>query len=126
MEMKFEHNALEKDIERLSKEVLERKTRPEHAETSEREIVKSVIGEQIKAQPSPAPAQIQSPILPKYMQQESPEAQLQVEQLIDLAFHKGVDEAVKEAKKQGPFILDALHDSLTSKLYEELKSRKLI
>lgn len=126
MEMKFEHSALEKDIERLSKEVTERRSRPEHAQTPEREIVKSVIGEQMQKQPAPEPTTAQSAVLPKYLQQEPPEIQLQVEQLIDLALHKGIDEAVKEAKKQGPFMLDALHDSLTSKLYEELKARKLL
>ncbi len=127
MEAKFEHSILENDIERLSKEVQERKLKPEQAEVPEHEIVRSVLGEKIQAQP---PVQQATPqqttVLPAYMQQEPPEIQLQVEKLIDLLFHKGLDAAIKEARKQEPLVLDAFHDSLTSKLYSELKKRKLI
>lgn len=125
MEMKFEHSALEQDIERLTKKIREQK---EVAPTaSEKEIIRITL--QAHAQ-APAPAQPTepqaSPILPKYLQQESPEVQLKIEELVDLAFHKGIEASVQEAKKYGPFILDALHDTLTTKIYEELKTRKLI
>jgi len=124
---KFEHSALELDIERLSEEIKELKEKVSRPETSDQEMVKSVIKTRIQNQPSqqttPAPT---SGVLPKYLDQESPEVRLKVEELIDLAFHKGIDASVSEAKKYGPFILDALHDSLTGKIYEELKARKLL
>lgn len=119
--------ALEKDIAGLSQEILRRQEKIPSPETSQREILKTVIQEKIQAQPSPAPANAaQSSVLPQYLQQESPEVRLKVEELVELALHKGIDASIAEAKKYGPFILDALHDTLTSKIYEELKSRKLI
>ena len=42
---------------------------------------------------------------------------------IDLVFHKGLDAAIKEARQKEPLVLDGFHDSLTAKLYGELKSR---
>jgi len=122
---KFEHNSLEQDIERLARKI---RTQKESAPaTSEQAIIRSALQEHVQAQASAQPAEPPaSPILPKYLQQESPEVQLKVEELVDLAFHKGVEASILEAKKYGPFILDALHDTLTEKLYEELKSRKLI
>lgn len=123
---KFEHSTLEKDIQRLSIEVKEHKGKPGKAEIADREIVRSVIGALIQTRPTPMPSPQSSPILPNYLQQEPAEIQLQVEKLIDLAFHKGIDTSISEAKKAGPFILDALHDALTTKVYEELKARKLL
>ena len=124
---KIEHNTLEKDIERLAKEVQELRSRMPQT-TPGRDLVKSALGARIIPQPAPtAPVTHQSsPLLPTYLQQESPEIQLRVEELLDMVFHKGIDATINEAKKYGPFILDALHDSLTGKIYEELKTRKLI
>lgn len=118
---------LEKDILRLSKEVKRHREALPSQEISPREIIKSAIGAQIQSQTAPAiPQDAQSPVLPQYLQQESPEMQLKVEELVDLAFHKGIEASVKEARKYGPFILDAFHDSLTGKIYEELKVRKIL
>ncbi|MFH1346868.1 MAG: hypothetical protein ABIH10_01310, partial [Spirochaetota bacterium] len=39
----FNYNTLEKDIERLSKEVVEKKNLPEYKETSGRELIKQII-----------------------------------------------------------------------------------
>ncbi|MBI4991888.1 MAG: hypothetical protein HZB99_01605 [Candidatus Harrisonbacteria bacterium] len=125
---KIEHGALEKDIERLVREIQELKGKMPQA-TPEKELVKSALGARILPQTGPAvpPATAQpSPVLPGYLQQESPEIQLKVEELLDITFHKGIDAAVEEAKKYGPFILDALHDSLTGKIYDELKTRNLL
>lgn len=122
-------SALEQDIIRLSGEVKTRAETAPSAEISHREIIKSVIGEQIQTQtsrPAPASPSEPSPMLPQYLQEESPEVRLKVEELVDVAFHKGIDACITEARKYGPFILDALHDTLTTKLYEELKSRNLL
>ena len=124
---KFEHLALEKDIQRLAVEIREHKEKIGQPEMAGEEAVRSVLGARIQAQPAPEPQNVPlSPILPQYLQQEPAEIQLKVEQLVDLAFHKGIDASISEAKKYGPFILDALHDSLTAKIYDELKARKLL
>ena len=124
---KFEHSLLERDIKRLSVEVQEHKEKAGQPEMSVKEAVRSVLEARIQVQPAPQPQIAQpSPVLPQYLQQEPAEIQLRVEQLVDLAFHKGIDASIAEARKSGPFILDALHDSLTTKIYDELKDRKLI
>jgi len=44
-----------------------------------------------------------------------------------LAWHKNISTAVKIARKMGdPLIIDALHDALTEKLFDELKARDMI
>ncbi|MDE2001132.1 MAG: hypothetical protein KGI60_01030 [Patescibacteria group bacterium] len=119
--------ALEQDILRLSHEVHEQRQEQSAAETHPKEIVRSVIGSHIQAAPAPAPSgSDDTTMLPNYLQAESPDVRLKVEELVDVAFHKGIDASVTEAKKYGPFILDALHDTLTTKLYDELKARKLL
>ena len=122
-------SALEQDMIRLSNEVKLRAEKAPSMEISRREIVRSVIGSQIQAQSSRPAAEAQSEpstMLTQYLQEESPEVRLKIEELVDVAFHKGIDASIAEAKKYGPFIIDALHDTLTTKLYEELKSRNLL
>ncbi|MBL7053421.1 MAG: hypothetical protein ISS02_02060 [Candidatus Portnoybacteria bacterium] len=47
--------------------------------------------------------------------------QNQIKMLCDLAFEKGVDTAIEEAKKlDSPYILDEFHDSLVDELREKL------
>lgn len=120
-------SALERDIAGLSQEIHRRQESTPTPEISQREILKTVIGEKIQSQPAPvAPAAAQSSVLPQYLRQESPEVQMKIEELVQMTISKGIDASIEEAKKYGPFILDALHDTLTSKIYDELKSRKLI
>lgn len=127
----FNHNTLEKDIERLSQEISEKRELPEHKGLSEREIIKQTIQplvQQSGDEPQSGTQQTsnEQSILPDYLQKSSPEARLQVEKLIDSVFHEGLHKTVENARAAGPFILDSFHDALTDKLYDELKKRKLI
>jgi len=119
---KFEHTALEEDIKRLTTEVQEhKKSRPELADQA---ALRAVLGTQIYPTASTEEKEQvkkESSMLPSYLLNEPSEIKLAVEKLIDLAFHKGIDAAIKEARTQEAFILDAFHDSLTSKIYEVLK-----
>ena len=126
--MSVEHSALEKDMERLSKEIRERKELSTNLRTSDRDALQSVLAQRIQSQAltPEGPAATENDVLPVYLQKESPEIQLKVEELIDVTFHKGIDASISEAKKYGPYILDAFHDTLTSKLYDELRSRGLV
>lgn len=129
----FNHNIIEKDIERLSKEIAEKKKMPEYKEIPERELIKQTLQPLVR-QPSIQPskpttqpaAPVEETVLPEYLKDSPPEIKLQVEKLIDLVFHQGIEKTVKEANQAGPFILDAFHDALTDKLYDELKKRNLI
>ncbi len=47
--------------------------------------------------------------------------QEKLQHLVNVAFQKGIEEAVKEARALGdPYLLDAFHDVLVDKLYDEL------
>ncbi len=67
-----------------------------------------------------------SSVLPQYASDMPEETQLLVEILIDKAWHKGIDVAVRDARKSGPVILDMFHDALTGKIYEEMQKRGLL
>ncbi len=128
----FEHEALEADIERLGKEIVEKKKLLEHKNLSDRELVKQTLHPIIKqaaVEPQTAASQIsstQSNVLPNYLQNSSTDVKVEVEKLVDLTLHQGIEKVAKIASKSNAFILDAFHDALTDKMYEELKKRKLI
>ncbi len=132
MEQPFKHESIEQDIARLSREVKERQEsgEAEHPETAVRDILRERMYSS-QQQGQAAPAQLRQSneplsVLPVYLQKESPEVRLKVEELADMALHQGLNKAIDEAGQYGPFVLDALHDTLTGKLYDELKNRGLI
>ncbi len=128
----FNHTTLEADIARLSREVAEKKASPEHRDFSNREVLRRVLEPAVKNQPAAAVAPSShssddNSVLPVYLSSASDDVRLQVERLVDEVFHRGLDAAVADARlAKNPFILDAFHDALTDKLYEELQRRKLI
>ncbi len=128
----IEHKVLEADIERLSKEIAEKRSLLEHKDLPDRELVKQTLHPIIKQavvqsqaaanQPSPA----QSNVLPDYLQDSSADVKLQVEELVDLTLHQGIEKAVKAAGKTNAFVLDAFHDALTDKLHGVLKQKGIL
>ena|SRR3989344_4408264 len=121
------HPALERDIERLSTEIGRHLERPEMKGASGREVVKESLKTMGASATAPAPAaKDDESALPAYLKDEPAQVKLRVEQLLDVAFHKGLTAAVKEARRAGPFVIDAFHDALTDKLYPELKKRGMI
>ncbi|MBU4348611.1 hypothetical protein KJ671_03890 [Patescibacteria group bacterium] len=133
MNINFEQAPIEKDIQGLSQEIKERQAESNvevSSETEVKDFLKTKIGDSVVR----AKTNIQSSdstldenkTLPDYLINESKEIKNKVEQLITLAFNEGIEKSIKEATKSGPFILDAFHDALTSKLYDELKKRKLL
>lgn len=131
MEQKFdEHKVLEEDMKRLASEVERQK------EIESREVIKAALGAKIREGEPTAPSREAigpagaSP-LPAYSDDTAPELRLKVERLVDVAWHKGVDTAVAEAKtlakqKDGAALLDMFHDALTGKLHEEMVKRGLL
>ena len=126
-----EHSAIEQDIKRLATEIKERGLSEQG-----RQALQSVLKEKMSAssgaagQPTPPPLPAGEPApaspLPEYLKSESPEVKLKVEKLLDLAWHKGIQRAAKEAAISGPLVLDGFHDALIDKLYPELKKRGLL
>jgi hypothetical protein len=129
----FEHKALEADIERLSREIKEKRNLPEYKELSDKELIKKSLESITNLTPSTSQPAVKnqssttsSQILPNYLKDVPAETKLQVEELVDSLFHQGIEKVIARARRASPFILDAFHDALVDKLYEELKKRKLI
>lgn len=121
----FEHAALEADIKVLAQEIGRYRELPETSSLGEKDLLKRAIRAFPAAPtgdektPSERPSS-KSP-LPQYAQDSSPEVKLEIEYLLDLAFHLGLARAVRESKKSPDFVQDAFHDALAGRLYPELK-----
>ena len=136
---------LEQEIADIERRLAEKKTALSQAQgetaKSEKEILHEVMSEKAQEvvpnyQPSAAqPAQaapsqadenttlLQPPISepPSYL---SDELKAKVQDLVNLAFNKGLAEAVKEVSKMNnAALLDAFHDVLVDQLYEALVER---
>ncbi len=125
----FEQNALEEDIKELESKIAGVEKPGER-----REVLREHLATKINTfsptgfvpKPTSQSDDKSSNILPNYMQKYSDEERLIVEELIDLAIHKGIEVAVKEAAKKGNFFLDAFHDALTDKLHNYFVSKGII
>lgn len=119
-----------KDIEKIGKEVAEKKFAPEVKQYSDQDLVKQAIKPMVYPQGKPAPSQAQSSeedkFLPDYLKDATPQIKNQVEKLLEDTIRNGLASGINEAKKMPPFILDAYHDALTDKLHDELKKRGII
>lgn len=118
----FEHVPLKENIERIAASMKEHA--PEEGRATKaavRETLAPTIMAAVKTADEPL-SEAEKQILPEYLKDEPVETRVQVEKLIDVAWHKNVRTAVKLARKAGdPLIIDALHDALVDKLYDELK-----
>lgn len=132
-------SSIEQEIARLEQQLQEKKlalggreTGAKEAIPSDKEILREIVGEKIQenipAQPitpssdtttvQPAPA-VEPPI---YL---SPELKDKIQQLINLAFSKSIDEAIQEAAKtNNAALIDAFHDVIVDELYNALIERK--
>ena len=123
----FEHQVLEADIKRLAVEVQKHQEKPEAHRFNDQEILKKSIqsiggvqpASSLQAQPSGNP-------LPDYAKDAPAETKLEIEYLLDMAFHHCIEKANGEAKKSSPFVMDAFHDALVTKLYPELQKRGIV
>lgn len=125
----FEHEALEADIKSLAREIGRSKELPENKGIAGQELLKKAIQALPLAGAAP-PAAVSEPPrkspLPDYAQSASAEVKLEIEYLLDMAFHAGIAKAAAEAKKSPDFVQDAFHDALAGKLYPELQKRGIL
>lgn len=130
----IEPSPIKAEMEKISKEIAERKKSPEAEGLSEKELIKEALRPIIEGQPPSsstsaptiAPSSSSGGVLPRYLENFPAEIKSQVEKLVNAVFQQGLEKTVKEVKKQNAFVIDAFHDSLADKLYEELKKRKMI
>ncbi len=95
-------------------------------QSSDRELLHQALGGRINqaGQQTPSPA---APAPDDVSQGAAVDLQTQVQQFVNIAFTKSVDEAIREIVKTGSAaLIDAFHDTLTDQLYQELVSRKKI
>lgn len=118
------------DVEGVAREISKHKERPEAGRLTSHELLRMSLRSYTGASPqvqSPTPAQqVEESVLPAYAQNAPAPTKEEIENLLRIAFQKGVLAAAEEAKKTNPFILDAFHDALAGKLYPELKKRGLL
>lgn len=127
-----EKKSSEDDIELFGRQIVEKKSSPEHKNSSERELIRQTLPAiQKTAVQSPTAAvkpASQLNTLPDYMKNSPAEIAKQVGIYVDKVFQNGLTRTIGEVQKNfsDPFFLDAFHDALTDKLYEELKKRKML
>ena len=126
----FEHSALEADIQKLSREISQKRNLPENKDFSDKELIKQsiqpIISPNMEARQSQQNQNAVNQILPDYLNNSPSEIKLEVEKLIEQTLHQGIEKTIKDAAKSSAFVLDAFHDVLVDKLHEELQKRKLI
>lgn len=129
----FEHMALEADIKTLAEEVQKHREKPENEAVGGQELLRQAI-RSLPSLQAHLPQAVQgasdqssakSP-LPDYAQNASPEVKLEIEYLLDMAFHHGIVKADAEARKSPDFVLDTFHDALAGKLYPEFQRRGIL
>lgn len=131
LSLEFEHDALEADIKALSREISKSRESAEARSVGEKELLKMAIKAlpPVKNPPifSPPPkSQATKNILPAYAQNASAEMKLEIEYLLDMAFHRGIIKAESAAKKSSDFVQDAFRDVLAGKLYPEFQKRGIL
>lgn len=122
----IEHNFLESDMRRLAAEVQKHRERPENRAVSDEALIKKSLAVFTPTENAPASPPAGPGPLPTYTQAASPETRLEIEYLLDLAFHQGIEKANAAARQSSPFVLDAFHDTLVGKLYPELQKKGIV
>lgn len=130
-EEQIQANQIESDIHRVGQEVRERIGGVPTQEVTERAMVRQSLHPMVQQAPMGATSQpgrsaTDDAMLPAYMKDASFDVKDRVERLVEDAFKHGVEHAALEAQKSGPFVVDALHDALSDRFYEELKKRNLV
>lgn len=130
-EEQIQTNPIEADIHRVGSEVRERIGGNTTPEATERAMVRQSLHPMmqqtsgvVSAQPNRSATD--DVMLPSYMKDAPLDVKDRVERLVEDAFKHGVEHAAIEAQKSGPFVVDALHDALSDRFYEELKKRNFV
>ena len=142
----FSKNSIEAEIAELSQKIAEKRKQLESKSgiVEDRELLKSAADEQINQNVTPPTTtgdtaqktDTQTPAAKavafdpaggkSYLDYLDEESRDIVTTLVGVAFEKGVNEAIKQAELEEPFILDTFHDVLRDKVFKEMKDRGLI
>ena len=122
---------IEQEITQLEKQLVEKKAalgqvKEKETEQTEKEVLRSVVGEKIQQQvpqyrPAPVKPQDEDEV-PSNVKQELKD---KVQELVNTVFNKSLEEGIKEVSKSNdPALIDAFHDVLVDQLYTLLLERK--
>ena len=116
------------DVEHIANEIGELHKHPEHKEHNGKEMVKEVLRTNYELEKPTAPTpQVQSPNLPDYMENATDQEKQEIEELVNLSLTGGIKKAIQKAKQShNPFVIDAFHDAIVDKLYDELVKKGVI
>jgi len=128
MPEEIQENNFEQEVALISKAIESRRNALEREQgiVEEKEIARGIISEKIKeGTPPPTPPQSSSQAKnasnKSYLDVLDEENAQKVSVLILLMREKGIKKAILEARENDPYVLDAFHDALVDKLYDELK-----
>ncbi|PIR41688.1 MAG: hypothetical protein COV30_02495 [Candidatus Yanofskybacteria bacterium CG10_big_fil_rev_8_21_14_0_10_37_15] len=129
---------IEQEIAQLEQQLAEKRVSLEQdssvtgqEDPGEKETLKQMIGEKIQrhipayqpAQPVPAPTTTKKSV--DDLSYNDPQLADKVQEFVNVAFNKGLDDAIKSVDKSGnPALIDAFHDVLVDRLYDILLERK--
>lgn len=130
----FEQNKIEQEIAELSKQIEQKRNLLESQKgiIEEKEVVREVLGEKIKQvspvppASSPAGTTAKPGVGTSYLDSVDPETEAEVNRLLGIVFSKGIEAAISEAERDDAYLMDAFHDALTDKMYEEMRTRGMV
>ncbi len=127
----FAERIPERDIARLEEEVSRHARMPENKEREGRDVVRDAIqslhNEQELPQNAPDAARsAEQAVLPPYAESAPAEVKQEIERLLQSVLDDGLEKAMRQARKESPFILDAFHDALVDNFYPILQQRGLV
>jgi len=108
---------LEKKLAEKKQELIERK----EGEKTEKDIIREIVKEKIQQTAISSPSATPQQVAKKTKEIGSEPKERQVQLLVNLAFEKGIVQAVEVAKGlNNPYLLDELHDVLVDEYYNKL------
>ena len=138
-------NPLEQEIAQIEQDLASKRKALEHQKQAgaipemphEKETLREIVGEKIAPPPASGPASVPPPSAPAPQQQTVPpppsfeppsylseELKVKVQELINTAFTKTIDDAIKQARAaNNAALIDAFHDALVDELYNYLVER---
>ena len=125
---------LEQQLEQKKRELAKTETTPQEEKEMLREVLKEHIETLRPAAPSAAPTP--PPVMPAPMPPAPADTQAHIKQgeqdqatvrlLVEKAMTGTIEDAVREAEKISPYMVDELHDHLVDDMYDKLVSLRKI